>query len=102
MTELKDAHLNNKVGPVVRAGEMATAVCEAAIEDNPDRDIEIDDKVAYVRIQTDDELILRRATLEQMIGRDFEMRELEVNLASFAGKIEFESDQVRFYFNKHL
>lgn len=102
MTELKNAHLNNKVGPVMRAGEIATAVCEAAIEDNPGKDIQIEDRVAYVRIQTDDELILRRETLEEMIGRDFEMRELEINLASFSGKIDLNSDQVRFYFTRHL
>lgn len=102
MTELKNAHLNNKVGPVVRAGEIAVAVCEAVVVDNPGKDIQIEDKMAYVRIQADDELILRRETLEEMIGRDFEMRELEINLASFAGKIEFKSDYVRFYFIKHL
>lgn len=48
------------------------------------------------------ELILRRETLERTLGRPFEMAELEVNLGSFAGRIETTSDYVRFYYEKKL
>ena len=48
------------------------------------------------------ELILRRATLEQALGRPFKMSELEVNLGSFAGRIETADDYVRFYYEKTL
>ena len=41
------AHLNNRVGPVMRAGELAMAVIEAAQEDNPGKEIRVDDKRAY-------------------------------------------------------
>ena len=64
-------HLNNRVGPVMRAGELATAVIEAAREDNPDREIRVADKLAYIRIDTDHELILRRETIERALGRPF-------------------------------
>ena len=81
-------HLNNRVGPVMRAGELATAVIEAAREDNPDREIRVADKLAYIRIDTDHELILRRETIERALGRPFKMNELEMDLSSFAGRIE--------------
>ena len=96
------AHLNNRVGPVLRASDLTAAVIEAAQEDNPDKEIRVDDKGAYVRIDTDGELILRRSTLEAALGRPFKMSELEVNLGSFAGRIETAEDQVRFYYNKTL
>jgi len=78
------------------------AVAEAAKEDNPSKEIRIDDKRAYLRIDTDDELILRRETIERALGRPFKMSDLEVDLSSFAGRIETLPDQVRFYFAKHI
>jgi len=96
------AYRNNRVGPVLRASPLTSAVVEAAEEDNPDKEIRVDDKVAYVRIDCEGELILRRATIERALGRPFRMSELEVELGSFAGRIETGDDQVRFYFEKTL
>ncbi len=98
--DISTAHLNNRVGPVLRQGALAMAVVEAAAVDNPDRIIAIDDKVAYVRISTDGEMILRRSTIEEMLGKPFQMRELEVELSSFSGRIENGAEQIRFYFEK--
>lgn len=95
-----DGYKNNRVGPVLRASGITAAVIEAAQEDNPDKEIRVDDKLAYVRIDAEGELILRRATLEQALGRPFRMSELEVNLGSFAGRIETADDYVRFYYEK--
>lgn len=97
-----DGYRNNRVGPVLRASPITSAVIEAAEEDNPDKTIRVDDKVAYVRIDCEGELILRRETLERALGRPFRMSELEVELGSFAGRIETADDQVRFYYEKTL
>lgn len=94
------AHLNNRVGPVLRQGALAKAIAEAAEIDNPGREIAVDDKVAYVRVSTDGEMILRRTTIEEMLGKPFQMNEIEVDLSSFSGRIEIGQDQVRFYFEK--
>jgi toluene monooxygenase system protein D len=99
-TTTAEAYRNNRVGPVLRASPLTAAVIEAAEEDNPDKTIRVDDKVAYVRIDCEGELILRRETLERTLGRPFRMSELEVELGSFAGRIETTEDHVRFYFNK--
>jgi toluene monooxygenase system protein D len=102
MTTMSEAYLNNKVGPVMRQGELAKAVAEAAEADNPGKDIQVEDKVAYVRVQTDSEMILRRQTIEEMLGRPFSMNELEVDLSSFAGRIDTHDDFVRFYYARKL
>ena len=101
-TTTAEAYRNNRVGPVLRASPLTAAVIEAAEEDNPDKTIRVDDKVAYVRIDCEGELILRRETLERALGRPFRMSELEVELGSFAGRIETTEDHVRFYFNRTL
>lgn len=97
-----EAYRNNRVGPVLRSSEITEGVIEAAREDNPGKTIRVDDKIAYIRIDTEGELILRRETLERTLGRPFRMVELEVNLGSFAGRIETTDDYVRFYFEKTL
>lgn len=100
--EISTAHLNNRVGPVMRAGELADAVIEAAHEDNPGKEIRVDDKRAYVRIETDNEMILRRETLERALGRPFKMPDLEIGLSSFAGRVETQPDLIRFYLLKQV
>lgn len=102
MSEMDKAHLNNMVGPIMRQGALAKAVHEAAEVDNPGKNILVEDKVAYVRIQTEDEMILRQETIQEMLGKPFKLNQLEVDMASFAGRIETKADHVRFYYAKHL
>lgn len=97
-----NAYQNNRVGPILRSSEITEGVIEAAHEDNPGKEINVQDRNAYIRIETEGELILNRATLERTLGRPFKMSELEVNLGSFAGRIETTDDYVRFYYEKTL
>ncbi len=97
-----DAINNNRVGPVMRAGDVAQAAAEAAEMDNPGKEITVDDKVAYLRISAENELILTRESMEECLGRAFQMQEIEINLSSFSGQIDANSDRVRFYFDKEL
>jgi toluene monooxygenase system protein D len=96
------AYHNNMVGPVMRAGDLAMAVIEAAKVDNPGKEIFVEDKRAYIRIHSEQEMILRQETIEEELGRPFKMNDLEVDLSSFAGQIECQDNAVRFYFNKKL
>lgn len=96
------AYKNNRVGPIIRAGDVAQAAIEAAEIDNPGKDVHVEDRSAYIRLEAEKEFILKRETLEEMLGRAFEMRELEINLSSFAGQIDMGTDQVRFYLEKTI
>ena len=58
------AYHNNLVGPVMRAGDLAMAVIEAARIDNPGKQVTVDDKRAYIRIHTEQEMILREETID--------------------------------------
>lgn len=98
----EQAYHNNMVGPVMRAGDLAMAVIEAARIDNPGKEIFVEDKRAYIRIHAEQEMILRQETIEEELGRPFRMNDLEVDLSSFAGQIESQDKSVRFYFTKKL
>ncbi len=100
MSSNTDIVHNNNVGPVMRIGDVSLAVAEAAEIDNPDKTVVVQDRTAYLRISCEHEMIIKRDTIEECLGKKFEMRELEINMASFAGQIQSHSDWVRFYFEK--
>lgn len=102
VTSAGQAYHNNLVGPVMRAGDLAMAIIEAAKVDNPGKEVFVDDKRAYIRIHTEQEMILRQETIEEELGRPFKMNDLEVDLSSFAGQIESGDNSVRFYFVKKM
>jgi toluene monooxygenase system protein D len=90
----------NGVGPVLRHGELATAIVEAAREDNPGKEVTVADHIAYIRITVDRECLLKRETIERHLGRPFALSDLEVDLAAIAGQLEVNDTQLRFFFNK--
>ena len=94
--------MSNKVGPVLMTGEIADAAIEALDEDNPGKEFNIQDHEAYIRVETDDDCIIRRETMEKILGRPFIMQELEMVLSTFAGRIDLSSEHARFYFEKKI
>ncbi|RFU45238.1 MmoB/DmpM family protein [Paraburkholderia sp. DHOC27] len=84
----------NMVGPVLRMVDEVDAVVRAIVEDNPDREVELVDRGAYVRVQAEWCLRVSRESIERHVGRPYQMRELEQILASFAGRITTTSDEV--------
>jgi toluene monooxygenase system protein D len=84
----------NLVGPVLRMVDEVDAVVRAIVEDNPDREIELIDRGAYIRVQAEGCLRVSRESIERQIGRPYQMRELEQILASFAGRIVMSSEEV--------
>lgn len=93
---------NNRVGPIFRGGDVANAAQEAVEMDNPGKEVHIEDRGAYVRIECDHECILTRKSMEEVLGRPFQMREMEINLSSFSGQLSQTADHLRFYYNKTL
>lgn len=97
-----NAELEDAVGPVLKSGDIADAVAEAVQYDNPDRKFKIDDSAGYVRIETPRECWIRRATVEDLLGRPFSMQELGIVLTSFAGRVETTPDYFRFYLSEDV
>ncbi|MEV0083606.1 MmoB/DmpM family protein [Saccharopolyspora sp. NPDC050642] len=86
------------VGPVLQSGEVARAVADAAVIDNPGRRVDIRDRGSYVRIEVEGgECLLHRATIAEELGRPFKMSELELIMPSFVGRIDTGSDVYRFF-----
>ena len=89
---------DNLVGPVVRSGELADAVIDAAIEDNPDREVKVFEREDYVRIHAERDCVVTRASIEKHLGRAFNMAMLEIEMPSFKGRMQSSTEQMRWYY----
>lgn len=82
------------VGPVVRGidSDIVDALLEAIEKDNPGAEIFYEDHQAYVRIHTQRYCRVTRQSLEEALGRPFELPSLEPAMSSFAGRMKYLSD----------
>ncbi|MGH2578020.1 MAG: MmoB/DmpM family protein [Actinomycetota bacterium] len=94
--------MSNLVGPVLRMSEDIEGIVAAIRADNPDREIEVVDRGAYVRINAQGSLTVTRQSLARHLGRDFEMRQLETMMSAFAGRIDTRSDQITWEHKRDL
>jgi toluene monooxygenase system protein D len=76
------------VGPILRMSDDIDGIVAALRDDNPGQEIRVIDRHAYVRIEGDPPLRLTRKSIETHVGREFEMREIQLMMSSFSGKID--------------
>jgi toluene monooxygenase system protein D len=89
--------MKNPVGPVFRIGDEIDKIIAAIEDDNPEREIEVIDRGAYVRVQAESRLVLTEASLQNHLGPDYRIRSLEVVLSSFAGRVATGSDSITWF-----
>lgn len=86
--------MKNPVGPILRMGDEVEQIVAAIEDDNPDTEIEVIDRGAYVRIQGEDRLVLTEATLQSYLGADYRIRSLENMMSAFNGRAITASDSI--------
>ena len=81
-----------RVGPVLEAGETADAVVRAIRALN--REVEIQDRGAYLRVLVPDRCVVTRQAIEQALGRPFHLtRDLEQAMPSFKGTLSLDEER---------
>lgn len=65
-------------------------IVEAIVEDNPNAVVV--DQPAMVKIDVPGRLVIKRSTVEEKIGRDFDLQELQVHLITISGHLD-ETDE---------
>ena len=71
--------------------EDTRAVVEAIIQDNPGAIV--NEQPAMVKIDVPDTLVIRRSTIEEEIGRPYDLQEIHVNLISLSGHVDETEDE---------
>lgn len=71
--------------------EETRAIVSAILADNPQAIV--NEQPAMVKIDAPDRMVIRKATIEQEIGRDFDLQEMHINLITLTGNIDETEDE---------
>jgi phenol hydroxylase P2 protein len=66
-------------------------IIEAIREDNPEA--KVNEYPAMVKIDCPGKLTIRRETIENHVGRSFDLREIQINLISLSGELDETEDE---------
>ncbi len=81
----------DKVFIALQNNEEARPIIEAILEDNPDAVANY--TPGMVKIDCEGRLVVKRETVEEKIGRDFDLQEMHINLISLSGNVDEEEDE---------
>jgi phenol hydroxylase P2 protein len=81
----------DKVFIALQNNEEARPIIEAIMEDNPDAVANY--TPGMVKIDCEGRLVVKRETVEEKIGRDFDLQEMHINLISLSGNVDEEEDE---------
>lgn len=70
--------------------EETRCIVDAIVADNPTAVVNF--QPAMVRIDAPDTMVIRRSTVEEQMGRPFDLQELHINLITLTGHIEETDD----------
>ena len=75
--------------------EDTRPIIEAILQDNPGA--VVDEQPAMVKINADGRLVVRRETIEVLIGRDYDLQELQVNMITMSGNLDQTDDEITLF-----
>ena len=70
--------------------EDTRCIVEAILQDNPLA--VVNEQPAMVKIDVPGRLVIRRETIEELIGRPYDLQELQVNLITISGHLDETDD----------
>lgn len=75
----------------LQANNDTMPIVEAIQADNPHAVVH--DYPAMVKIDCPGRLVIKRASIEERVGRSFDLREVQINLISLSGEIDETDDE---------
>lgn len=81
----------SKVFIALQLNDDSRSLVEALLADNPGATL--NEQPAMVRVDCDDQLTLKRTSVEERIGRPFDLQELHLNLITLSGHIDETDDE---------
>ncbi|MDX9700905.1 MAG: MmoB/DmpM family protein [Rhodocyclaceae bacterium] len=81
----------------LQTNEETRQIVEAITQDNPQAVVH--EQPAMVKIDAQGKLTIRRETIEALIGRDYDLQELQVNLITISGNLDQTDDEMVLYWN---
>ncbi len=80
-----------------QANEDTRPIVDAILADNPAATAE--DMPAMVKVSAEGSLTINRETVEEQIGRSFDLQELHINLITLSGHVDEDDDRIMLSWN---
>ena len=77
--------------------EETRCIVEAILEDNPNAIVS--DAPAMVKIDVPNRLVIKRESVEEKMGRDFDLQELQLHLITISGHLDETDDEFTLSWN---
>ncbi|HFB63943.1 MAG TPA: monooxygenase [Aeromonadales bacterium] len=77
--------------------DEARPIIEAIIQDNPDA--VVDRQPAMVRISAEGKLVVKRETVSELIGAEWDPQDIQLVMISFGGHVDDDEDHFTIYWN---
>jgi phenol hydroxylase P2 protein len=81
----------------LQTNEDTRPIIEAIVADNPHA--RLNEQPAMVKIDAEGKLVVRRSSIEELLGRSFDLQELHINLISLSGHIDETDDELTLSWN---
>lgn len=82
---------------VLQSNEDTRPIVEAIEADNPRA--RVSRQPAMVRLEAPEELVIRRATIEEQVGGAFDLQSIHVNLVTLGGHVSEDEEQLTLSWN---
>lgn len=83
----------SKVFIAFQLNEESRPIIEAVLADNPHA-VAVESP-AMVKIDAEGELVIKRESIEALIGRSFDLQELQIHLITISGHLDEDDDEFR-------
>jgi phenol hydroxylase P2 protein len=81
----------------LQANEDTRPIIEAIEIDNPNA--VVNREPAMVKIDAPNRLVIRKGTIEEQLGRSFDLQELQINLITLSGNVDEDEDTLTLTWN---
>ena len=81
----------------LKENDVSRYIVDAIEEDNPE--VSIMYIPARIRVEADNFLAVKRETVEEKLGREWDVQELHLNLITLAGNVDEDDDQLTLTWN---
>ena len=88
----------SKVYIALQDNDESRYIVEAIEEDNPE--VTVIHMPAMIRIEKEGRLTVNRETVEEKMGRDWDVQELHINLITLGGNVEEDDDSLSLHWNE--
>ena len=79
----------------LQTNEETRPIIEAILQDNPSA--VVDEQPAMVKINAEDRLVVRRETIEELIGRPYDLQEMQVHMITMSGNLDQTDDEITLF-----